>query len=71
MDFPGGTSVKEPACQYRRYKRYGFNPWVRKIPCRGAWPPTPVFWPGEVHGQRSQAGYSLQDCKELDTTEAT
>ena len=20
--------------------------------------PTPVFWPGEVHGQRSLAGYS-------------
>ena len=26
--FPSGT---EPACQYRRYKRQGFDPWVRKI----------------------------------------
>ena len=30
--------------------------------------PTPVFWPGEFHGQRSPAGYSLLSCKESDTT---
>ena len=29
----------------------------------------PVFLPGEFHGQRSLAGYSLQGCKESDTTE--
>ena len=34
-----------------------FNPWVRKIPWRRAWQPTPVFLPGEPHGQRSLAGY--------------
>ena len=31
---------------------------------------TPVFLPGESHGQRSLVGYSPWDCKELDTTEA-
>ena len=31
-DFPGGASGKEPTSQFRRYKRQGFNPWVRKIP---------------------------------------
>ena len=30
---------------------------------------TPVFLPGESQGQRSLVGYSLWDCKELDTTE--
>ena len=35
MDFPGGASGKEPACQCRRYKRCRFNPWVMKIPWRG------------------------------------
>ena len=30
---------------------------------------TPVFLPGESQGQRSLAGCSPQDCKELDTTE--
>ena len=32
MGFPGGASGKEPACQCRRHKRRGFDPWVRKIP---------------------------------------
>ena len=44
---------------------------VRKIPQRREWQPTPVFLPGESHGQRSLAGYSLWDCKQLDMTEAT
>ena len=30
--------------------------------------PTPVFLPGESHGQRSLAGYSTCSCKESDTT---
>ena len=30
---------------------------------------TPVFLPGESHGQRSLAGYSPWGCKESDTTE--
>ena len=51
--FPGGTSGKEPAWQCRRHKRWGFDPWVGKIPWRRAWQPTPVFLPGESHGQRS------------------
>ena len=33
--------------------------------------PTPVFWPGKSHGQRSLAGYSPWDRKESDTTEVT
>ena len=45
----------------------GFNPWVGKIPWRRDWLPTPVFLPGEFHGQRSLAGYSPWGCKELDT----
>ena len=35
-----------------------FDPWVRKIPWRKAWQPTPVILPGESHGQRSLKGYS-------------
>ena len=33
--------------------------------------PTPLFLPGESHGQKSLTGYSLQGCKELDTTKVT
>ena len=32
----GEPSGKEPGCQCRRHKRFGFNPWVRKIPWRRA-----------------------------------
>jgi len=47
--------------------------WVRslgqKIPWRKDWQPTPVFLPGESHGQRSLVGYGPWGSKELDTTE--
>ena len=32
-------------------KSCGFDPWARQIPWRRAWQPTPVFLPGEYHGQ--------------------
>ena len=67
--FPGYASGKEPACQCRRRKRRGFDPWVGKMPWRRKWQPTPVLLPGESHGQRSLVGYSSWGCKELDTTE--
>ena len=35
-----------------------FDPWVGKIPWRREWLPTPVFLPGESHGQRSLASYT-------------
>ena len=42
---------------------------VRKSLWKREWLPTPVFLPREFHRQRSLAGYSLWDCKQLDTTE--
>ena len=56
LGFPGGA--KEPTSQY----------W--KIPWRRAWPPTPVFLPGESQWQSSLVGYSPEGCKESDMTEA-
>ena len=46
-----------------------FVPWVGRIPWRSEWLATPVFLPGEFHGQKSLAGYTPWGCKELDTTE--
>ena len=63
---PGWLRGKESPCQHRRH---GFNPWVGKIPWWKAWHLTPVFLPGESHGQRSLVGYSPWGHKELDTTE--
>ena len=56
--FPVNTDGKEHACQCRRHKKHEFNPWVGKIPWRGAWQPIPVFLLEESCGQRSPAGYS-------------
>ena len=61
MGCPGGSTgrihlgsfqVAEPTCHCRRIKRCGFDPWVKKIPWRSTWQPTPVFLRGEFHGQR-------------------
>ena len=49
-------SGKESTCQGRKH---GFDPWVRKIPCRRKWQPALVFLPGKPHGQRSLGGYGL------------
>ena len=45
------------------------DPWV-KISWSRKWQPTPVFLPGESHGQRSLAGFSPWGRKELDMTAA-
>ena len=38
-------------------RRPRFNPWIRKIPWRREWQPTSGFLPGDLHQQRSLAGY--------------
>ena len=62
-------SGRESSCQCRRYKRWGCDPLGRKILWSRKQQPTPVFLPGESHGQRSLAGYSLWDRKESNMTE--
>ena len=42
---------------------------LRKIPWRREWQPSPVRLPGESHGQKNLVGYSPWDCKELEMTE--
>ena len=42
-----------------------------KDPLEEGMQPTPVFLPGESHGQWSLAGYSPEGCKESDTTKVT
>ena len=61
--------VKNPPA----FRRCGFNPWVRKICWRRKWQPTPVFWPGKPHGQRSPVGPGRlwsAGCKASDMTAA-
>ena len=61
-------SGTESACQWRRCKRHWFDPWIRKIPQRRTWQPTPVFLPGESHRQRSLVGCSPRRHRDADTT---
>ena len=69
--FPGGGSlvVRNLPAKAGDIKRCGFDLWVGKISWRRAWQLTPVFLPGESHGQRSLAGYSPWGRKEPVTTE--
>ena len=66
LGFPGDSDGKESASNVGDL---AFDPCVRIIPWRREWLPTPVFLPGEFHGQRSLAGCSPWGCKESDTTE--
>ena len=68
IGLPWWLSDKESACQCRRH---GFDPWIRKIPLRRIWQPTPVFLPGKSKGQSHCSPGRLQStgCKESDTTE--
>ena len=62
---------KKTACQCGRP---GFDPWVRKIPWRRKWQPTPVFLPGDKRSpwtEEPDGLYSPWGRRESDTTEAT
>ena len=63
--FPGGL-VSRVCLQCRRPR---FGPWAWKIPWRREWPPTPVFLPGESHGERSLVATVRGVTKELGRTE--
>ena len=69
VPFPGDPVVKNLIAMQGTW-RWRFLPWVRKIPWRRKWHPTPVFLSEQSPGQRSQEIYSPWGHKELDTTEA-
>ena len=52
LAFPGGSAVKESACQCGRYR---VGPWVGKSSWSRKWQPIPGFLPGKSRGQRSLA----------------
>ena len=62
LGFPGNSDGKE---FFQERRRPRFDPWVGKIPWRREWQPTPVFLPGEFHGERSLAGCSSDATEQL------
>ena len=70
MSLPGVSVVKNKiVCQCQRCRRHRSNPGGGMIPWQRKGQPTLVFSLGGSYGQRSLAGYSTYDCKELDMTE--
>ena len=65
MGFPGGSDGKESTCSGGTTSSH----WVRKIPWRREWQPTPLFLLGEADEQKSLVGYRPWGCIELDRTE--
>ena len=62
--------LKNPPVNAGDVRDEGLIPGLGRFPWRRTWQPTPVFLPGEFHGQRSLVGYSPWGCKELDMTKA-
>ena len=62
MDLPNDSDGKESACNT------GDPGSIPGSGRRRKWPPTPVFLPGEFHGQRSLVGYNPWGGKESDKT---
>ena len=62
------TMYHLPADLGLQCRRPRFDPWVKKIPWRRERLPSPVFLPGELHGQINLVGYSPWGRKESDTT---
>ena len=66
INMPLSMSISVGKRIHLQCRRCRFDPWVRKIPWRRAWQLTPVFLPGESHGQRSPVGHSPYGHKESD-----
>ena len=66
--FPGGSDGKESACNAGETYLQSLV-WGELL--EREWLPTPVFLPGEFHGERSLVDYSPWGCKESDMKEVT
>ena len=60
----GGAVVKNPPDSAGDAREAALIPGVGKTPWRKKWQPTPVFLPGESHGQSNLAGYSPRGGRE-------
>ena len=61
----GKESDRTDRLHFTHFTHFTLYHWRRKGQ------PTPVFLPGESHGQRRLAGHGPWGCRESDTTEVT
>ena len=76
MGFPSSTSGKELACQYRKHKRHGFDPWEedplgQEDPLEESRATHSRILAWRILWTEEQVGYSPQGHKKSDTAEAT
>ena len=64
-----GHRLMAQAVKNLQFRRPGLNPLIGKILWKREWLFTPIFLPGEFHGQSILVGYSPWGCKESHTTE--
>ena len=69
ISLPRWLSGKKSACQCRRHRRCGFDPWIGKLPPREVNGNSLHVLSWEVLGQRRLVGYCPWGCKKLDMTE--
>ena len=67
--FPSGSAIKKSMCNAGVAGDVGSIPGSGRCPGGGHGNTTPVFLPGESHGQRNLPGYSPWGHKESDVTE--
>ena len=65
----GASPVSQTVKNLSEMRETWVDAQVEKVPWRREWLPTPVFLPGEFHGQRSLAGYSPWGRRESDRIE--
>ena len=56
---PTHASARDSWTGHRQCRICRFNSWIRKMPWRKKWQPSPVFLPEKSHGHRSLAGYTV------------
>ena len=71
MGFPGSTSGKDPVCQWRRFKRPWFDPWVGRFPGEGRGIPLQYSCLEKSIDRAAWRAAVLRVMKESDTTQVT
>ena len=71
LGFPGEANGRELACHSGDKRRHQFDPWCQANPLEEGIAATPLFLPGESHGQKSLAAYAPWGHKESDMTDTT
>ena len=66
---PSGSTIKNPSAMQETCRRWGFDPWVGKVPWMRKWQPTLVFLPGKSPWTEEPSPVQSMESQQSDTTE--